>query len=64
MERLPQAKSFYPSFAKEAQKAEINARVARHLESDLTPGDGEGQGSLVCSSPPAHKEWDTDEWLN
>ena len=28
------------------------------------PGDGEGQGSLVCCSPQAHKESDTTEWLN
>ena len=34
-------------------------------ESDLTPGDSEGQGSLwVCCSPWGHKELDTTEWLN
>jgi len=27
-------------------------------------GDGEGQGSLVCSSPWGHKESDTTEQLN
>ena len=27
-----------------------------------TPGDGEGQGSLACSSPWGHKEVDTTEW--
>ena len=27
-------------------------------------GDGEGQGSLVCSSPWGHRELDTAEWLN
>ena len=27
-------------------------------------GDGEGQGSLVCYSPPGHKELDTTERLN
>ena len=27
-------------------------------------GDGDGQGSLVCSSPWGHKELDTTEWLN
>ena len=31
---------------------------------EQTPGDGEGQGSLVCSSPWSHKESDTTEWLN
>ena len=29
-----------------------------------TPGDSEGQGSLVCCSPSGHKELDTTEWLN
>ena len=29
-----------------------------------TPGDGEGQGSLACSSPWGHKELDTNEQLN
>ena len=26
---------------------------------EQTPGDGEGQGSLECSSPRGHKESDT-----
>ena len=30
-------------------------------EFEQTPGDGEGQGSLVCSSPCGHKELDTTE---
>ena len=29
------------------------------LESAQTPGDGEGQGSLVCCSTWGHKELDT-----
>ena len=29
-----------------------------------TPGDCEGQGSLVCCSPWSHKELDVSEWLN
>ena len=29
-----------------------------------TPGDGEGQGSLVCCSPRGGKESDMTEWLN
>ena len=29
----------------------------------LTPGDGEGQGSLVCCSPWDRKEFDTTEEL-
>ena len=28
------------------------------------PGVGDGQGSLVCSSPWSHKELDTAEQLN
>ena len=28
-------------------------------ESEQTPGDGEGQGSLACCSPRGHKELDT-----
>ena len=28
-------------------------------ESEQTPGDSEGQGSLACCSPWGHKEWDT-----
>ena len=31
---------------------------------EQTPGDCEGQGSLVCCSPWSHKESDTTEWLN
>ena len=34
-------------------------------EFELTPGDGEGQGGLVCCSPWGRKESDnTTEWLN
>ena len=29
-----------------------------------TPGDIEGQGSLVCCSPWGHEESDTTKWLN
>ena len=32
-------------------------------EFEQTPGDGEGQGSLVCCSPCARKELDTTERL-
>ena len=31
---------------------------------EQTPGDGEGQGSLVCCSPWGCKELDMTEWLN
>ena len=31
---------------------------------EQTPGDGDGQGSLVCCSPWGHKESDTTERLN
>ena len=33
-------------------------------ESEQVPGDGEGQGSLVCCSPWGRKESDTTEWLS
>ena len=33
-------------------------------ESEQTPGDGEGQGSLACCSPWAHKELDSTQQLN
>ena len=33
-------------------------------EVEQTPGDREGQGSLVCCSPWGHKELDTTERLN
>ena len=33
-------------------------------EFEQTPGDGEGQGSLVCSSPRGGKESDTTKQLN
>ena len=33
-------------------------------EFEQTPGDGEGQGSLVCCSPWSHKELDMTERLN
>lgn len=33
-------------------------------EFEQAPGDGEGQGSLACSSPWGHKESEMTEWLN
>ena len=33
-------------------------------EFEQTPGDGDGQGSLVCCSPWGRKELDMTEWLN
>ena len=34
------------------------------LDFEQAPGDGDGQGSLVCCSPWGHKESDTTEWLD
>ena len=34
------------------------------LESEQTPGVGDGQGSLVCCSPWGRQESDTTEQLN
>ena len=33
-------------------------------EFEQTPGDSEGQGSLVCCNPCGHKESDTAQQLN
>ena len=33
-------------------------------EFEQTPGDGEGQGTLVCCCIPCHKESDTTEQPN
>ena len=33
-------------------------------EFEQTPGDGDGQGGLACSSPWGHKESDKTELLN
>ena len=33
-------------------------------ESEQTPGDGEGQGSLACCLPWGHKVLDLTEWRN
>ena len=33
-------------------------------ESEQTPGDGEGQGSLACCSPWGHKESDMTDSLS
>ena len=38
-------------------------RLSGH-EFEQAPGDGEGQGSLVCCGPWCRKESDTTEWLN
>ena len=38
-------------------------RLSGH-EFEQAPGDGEGQGSLVCCSPWGHKESDMTEQLN
>ena len=38
-------------------------QLDRH-EFEQTPGDGEGQGSLMCYSSCYCKESDTTEWLN
>ena len=34
------------------------------LEFEQAPGVGDGQGSLACCNPWAHKEWETTELLN
>ena len=48
-----------------SQKEKHQYSILMHIyiqpsnEFEQTPGDGEGQGSLLCSSPWGHKESDT-----
>ena len=42
----------------EDEMTERNHQLNGH-EFEQTPGDGEGQGSLVCCSPWSYKESDT-----
>ena len=56
-------------WGQEEKRATEDEMVGRHHqltghEFEQAPGDGEGQGSLVCHSPWGHKESDTIEWLN
>ena len=48
----------------EDEMAGRHHQLSGHDEFEQTPGDGEGQGSLVCCSPWGHKESDTTEPLN
>ena len=41
----------------------LHHRLSGH-EFEQTPGDGEGQGRLVCCSPRGHKELDKVGRLN
>ena len=50
-------------WATEDEMAGWHYQVNGH-EFKQTPGDSEGQGSLVCCSPLCHKKLDTTEWLN
>ena len=45
------------------QKMRRLGGINRH-EFEQTPEDSEGQGSLVCCSPPGGKELDTTVWLS
>ena len=56
-------------WGEEAKRDTENETVEWHHwlnghEFDQAPGDGEGQGSLLCCSPWGHKESDRTEWLN
>ena len=48
---------------KEEEMVEWHHQLNGH-EFEQAPGDGEGQGSLVCCSPWGRKESDTTEQLN
>ena len=37
--------------------------IGQWFETEQTPGDGEGQGCLVCCSPWGHEELDMTWWL-
>ena len=39
-------------------------RQLNEYEFEQAPGDGEGQGCLMCCSPWGHKRLDTTEQLN
>ena len=47
----------------EDEMVRLHHQINGH-EFDQTPGDGKGQGSLVCCSPWGPKESDTTEGLN
>ena len=49
--------------AREGEMVGWHHRLNGH-KFEQTPGDGEGQGSLVCCSSWGHKESDTTEQLN
>ena len=49
--------------ATEDEKVGWHCQLNEH-HCEQTPGDAEGQGSLVCCSPWARKELDKTEWLN
>ena len=49
--------------AAEDEMVRQNYQLNAH-ECEQTPGDSEGQASLVCYSPWGHKEWDMTEHLN
>ena len=51
---------------KRASEDEMAGRHHQCNEYELgqTPGEDEGQGGLVCSSPCGHEESDTTGWLN
>ena len=47
----------------EDEMVEWHHRLNGH-EFEQAPGDGEGQGGLVCCRPWSHKESDTTQQLN
>ena len=58
-----------PDAGKDWRQMIVNERIGWHHklnghEFEQSPGDGEGQGSLVCGSPWGRQELETTEWLN
>ena len=62
----PDAREIWGQWEKALTEDEMvgwHHRLRGH-EFEHTPGDSEGQGSLMCCSPWGRKKSDTTEWLN
>ena len=60
---LGKIEGFLENGAAENERTRQHHELSGH-ESEQTPGDSEGQGSLACCSPWCCKELDTTERLN
>ena len=64
--KVPDARKDWEQKDKRASEDEMAGwhHQCNEHEPGQTPGDGEGQGGLVCCSPWGHKESDMTGWLN